>query len=278
MPMQKLLFSMLAFLALASCATSPTPEAQTAYTKSLQETIAKAYASDEQIDKVITAQYGALEPAKIVVVRENFKQILVHPNFVPQLARISFPIAKRQMSPDELRDAVLLVYGRLQVQGARRIPVDTMQTILLSLADLGDRIGVEKCKAMYIGQAFRFGESDYALERNYLATVPIGEFISIASAYRDAVIAELSGTPPTALPKINERLQKRAQNSHITHTFRRLTGIMNEEMVKRVVTDPNTAPAADVCTFTNASIRALADLPEPYRSWQVITLVEDLQD
>ena len=58
---------------------------------------------------------------------------------------------------------------------------------------------------------------------------------------------------------------------------RRVRAQTPKDAITRVNADSAGAPAGEVCAVMTASVQAMLDLPEPYKSWQLTGFVQSMQ-
>lgn len=253
--------------------------AQTDTTSTLTHLISlevrKQFGTRAQLDATIARAYGtALTPEKVEVARNFMGSVLRHEALPASLARIIAPLTNgSHLTPRDVENAVSQGILQLQLKGLARLPTDKQAAFVQHMVSLARTIRPSDCKALYLGHLD--ANASVALERRYIATLPLGRFEAVTALYRQAIEAELAGYPD--VKTINAQQAKLAEKAHQGAMAKRLQTQVPVGVVQRVSQDGNGAPAADVCAFFSATTEAMLDIAEPYRTWQLTRFMESIQ-
>jgi hypothetical protein len=154
-----------------------------------------------------------------------------------------------------------------------RLKTESQAAFVSHILALARGVDSENCKAMFLGKLSTAEAA--ALERKYVAGLPLEQFQSILNLYRDATVAELAAYPDvrTITPEQAALAEKVFDDS----AKKRVLAAVPTDVLRRVGQDAAAAPAEEVCTTIVTYSESMLDLPEPYRSWKLTRFAESMQ-
>lgn len=233
------------------------------------------YGTDAKIDAAVARVYGSsLSPEKAKVARENLWAMMFHPQLPSYMARsLAHLYEAPGVSKQDIAAATRQTLYSLKMKGLLRLNAEHQAQALRHSVAMARWLPVAQCKALLLDQLQPAQSS--RLERQFTEQLPLTEFEAVGAMYRDATTAELVGYPEVR--SINEDQAAVALKVYGTAIAKRLQESLPEDVIARVTADSATAPAGEVCSFLTTAMLALLDMPEPFRSWQLIRFMEAMQ-
>jgi len=234
----------------------------------------RQFASEEQLNTLLRKTYGVdLAPDKAEVARGALRTLLADPAVPAYLAQVLRPTFRPERLNDDATSVVLDGVVQLQVRGLRRLPASRQEQFLQHVVQTAQALPPEKCKAGYLGQ-IPLREA-VALEMRVAASLPLQRFEAIIELYRDAMRAELAGSPPART--VTDEQAALARRALQEASARRVRAALAPAAVARFTDDGAASPADEFCALACAALQGVLDLPEPHKSWQLTRFVEGLQ-
>ena len=257
--------------------------AQSSYSQSSEEAkltaelsaeLKKQFSIPEQLDLIVSKSYGvSLSPEKTIVARNSLRALMFNEALPGYMARILSPVNRPGITSGERSAAILQSVSQMQTKGLGRLSADKQMAFLKHVIATTRFISAADCKAIYQGKMD--AATSAALERRYIATLPLGRFEAITSLYRAAAEAELSGYPDART--INAQQAKLAEKVFEDASVKRLVAQVPQDVIQRYIQDSEGAAASDVCAVMATSAEGMLDMTEPYRSWQLTRFAESMQ-
>lgn len=254
---------------LAAGQTFTPAELEPLLTRELSIVVNDAAALDTAIDQV----YGqAIEPAKREVARTMLRAIMGHARMPRYLAQVAAPLVGPEM-PKDVRPYVMGSMGALYIRGMRRMPTERQARYVRNIT-LGTVATYPPnfCKAAFLGRLD--ARTALAFEPRYYASLSLGEFEAVLSLQQAAVEAELSGYP--SIRTVNAVQTDGAVRAY-QQAMRRRIDQLPPGLDDRVMRDPESADASDVCKWFLAASAAIFDLQEPYLGWYLAQMINEMQ-
>lgn len=232
------------------------------------------WAGGEEIDRTVTQAYGPeLRPENREFARNHLKRILFHPKMARYAARLVEPVMSPTLTKGEMMTVMLEGMGSMQAKGIARLPANRQAQFVGHLVDMMKAIPAEACKSLLLGQLNTAQSAN--VERRYIASLPLKKFKTVTLLYGDAMEAELNGTYPVR--NINDDQAALAAKALEKAFTKRLIAMRKPDLIERVSHDSTSAPASEVCAFYVEYFRAMLDLGEPYRTWQLSKYIGMIQ-
>lgn len=234
----------------------------------------KEFGTPEQLDAVITKTYGVkLSPEKASVARNVMRTLLFNEAVPIYIAKLLIPVYRPDITQKEMAAAVVEGIAQMQVKGLARLPLERQAAFVAHMLSMTQSIEPSACKAMFLGRLDT--PASAALERRYIANLPIGKFEAISNLYKDAAEAELARFPDART--INRQQAKLAEKVFESASIKRLRAQVPQAIIQRVNQDAESATPSEVCAVLSAKIGGMLDMDEPYKSWQLTRFVQSMQ-
>jgi hypothetical protein len=254
-------------------AESPRPDPK-AIAQSFVDELQAIAGSPERLDAVMLRIYGAKLPAdKVAIASEQTRRIWAHAAFGPYLRELLVPLVKVKAKPADMNAAALEALAALSSKGLLRMPVERQRQFI--------RLSILIFESMPPAQCKKLTNDEYstaqavAIERRVLVGLPVDQFAAVMTLYADSAEAELNEYPEVrTLSTEQASLSEKVYDDALDE---RLGADLSPAALKRVAKDITTAPAGEVCALSIASIRAIEDMSEPYRTWKVLRFLESVQ-
>lgn len=216
---------------------------------------------------------GQLGPAQAEIAERTLRAIMTNEQYAEYIARVLLPLFRQDAAAPRVRAAITESVQALTLKGMQRLPPERQAAFVQHMLNLVHSLTPEGCAAIFLGQVPEAAMS--LLERRYLATLEAAPFSQVMTLYAEASISELEGFP--GVRSISAVQQKAGEQALVESVARRLRETMSPQAVQRVLRNMKTAPEADVCTYMRNFLHGALDLPEPQRSWVLVTLVQKFQ-
>ncbi|MGD9670759.1 MAG: hypothetical protein AB7U75_17225 [Hyphomicrobiaceae bacterium] len=234
----------------------------------------KEFGTSEQFDAAITTTYGVqLTPEKAEVARRALRALLSNEALPAYLANLLLPLARLDLTKRQFGAAMLHGIVQLQIQGFSRLPTERQAAFVAHFVAMARSISPSDCKAMFLGQMDT--EASTVLERQYIASLPLGKFESITLLYKEAAEAELAGYPDARF--INSQQAQIAEKVYEAASVKRLLAQVPKDAIRRVDQDAASAVPSEACAVFTATVEAMLDMTEPYRSWQLSRFTQSMR-
>lgn len=261
----------------ALCLPAPTfaeAEAVTKVAERIAVELRRQFGTSEQLDTVITKTYGVqLSREKAEVARHVMRTLLFNEAVPQYVAKLLVPVYRPDITQKEMASAVVEGIAQMQVKGLARLPPERQAAFVVHMVSMSQSIAPAACKAMFLGQLDT--NASVALERRYIANLPVGKFEAISNLYKDAAEAELAGYPDARV--INQQQAKLAEKVFEAASIRRLRVRVPQAVIQRVNEGVDSAQPAEVCAVLSAKIGGMLDMDEPYKSWQLTRFMQSMQ-
>jgi hypothetical protein len=268
--------SRLAVLVLAAATTVPLSAqepTEAGLTQLFRVELQRQFASDEQLDAALRKTYGVeLEPDKAKFTRNMLRALLTNDALPAYLAKTLKPAFRAPTNQDTTSLVLDAVVG-LQVKGLRRVPANQQAQFLQHVVDTSLAVPAEKCRAGYEGQ-LTLRESA-ALEMRYASSLPLQRYSAVMQLYREAMEAELAGRP--AVRTVTEEQARQAQQAMEEASAKRVRATFAPQDVAAFANSKAQVNPVVFCAFATAYLKGTLDMPEPYKSWQLVRFVQDMQ-
>lgn len=237
----------------------------------------QAIADDqEMLDAVIAKAYGTrLSPDKLEVTRRMMRSNLTDPRMGQHVASVAAPFVKANPAATETQLSMvgMEAMALLQTRGLKRLSPENQAFMVQHVVGLARGIPVATCKRMGLEQV---GTEEAAqIERSYIAGLPLGRFEAVTNLYDAAMKAEVRGYPDVRT--ITPEQAQLAESVYEQSLRTRFSNDMTPAQIGRVVDNMAAAPAPEVCAFLVSTLTAILDMPEPYKTWQLVRFVEGMQ-
>lgn len=232
------------------------------------------FGTTEQLNAAITRTYGEqLSPEKEEVAR-NTLRVLMSNDAVPMyLAKLLVPIYGPGITRKEVASAMAEGLAQMQVKGLARLSADRQAAFVTHMVSMTKAIPASVCKAMFGGRLDT--NASAAIERRYIASLPLDRFEAITNLYKEAAEAELAEYPDARV--INHSQAKLAEKVYEAASAKRLRAKLPQAVIQRVLQGVDSAPPSEVCSVMSESIAGMLDMSEPYRSWQLTRFTQSMQ-
>jgi hypothetical protein len=241
---------------------------------SIRSAIKAQYGTQAQMDQAIERVFGVkLSPQKAAVARSDLQAVLAHPQLPAYLAQVVLPLSGAKISKEELAAATTEVMQQVQVKGIARLTADKQAMMVRHVIDMAKWAPAPLCKALFLGQLD--SQKSAALERRFIASLPLGKFEAISALYRAASEAELNKYPDRrTLSASQAKITEQAQENS---GARRLMARVAPDVIERVNQSAESAPAEEVCLVMTETTEAMLELPDPFRSWALTRFAQAMQ-
>ena len=268
--------AVLAFAGIAVPAAAADPEAIARLADAISVGLHRHYGTAEQREAAVGRIYGVpLSPDKVAFASQTMRDILFEPTASTYFAKLLAPIIPRDLPAAELAAAVL-DEGTvlLQWRGLARLSSERQAEFLAHTLAVARSLTPAKCKAAFLGQLS--SRESVALERRYLAGLPIARFEAVTRLYRDAAKAELDGYPDPRV--ISAEQAGLAKSAHaLMATDRWVAAGFSRDTVVAATSNSAGAEPQDVCDVMSIAAEAMLGLDEPYRAWALVRFIQSLQ-
>lgn len=236
--------------------------------------IKQQFGTSEQLDAVITRTYGVrLSPKKAEVAQRVMRSVLFNQALPNYIANLLVPVYRSDISHTEMVSAVVEGMVQLQVKGLARLSPERQVAFVAHTVSMTRAIEPSACKALFLGQLDT--KASAAIERKYIAGLPLRKFEAISDIYRDAAEAELVGYPDARI--INQQQAKLAERVYQAASIKRLRARVRKEVIQRVDEGAHSAEPSEVCAVFSAIIEGMLDMDDPYRAWHLTRFMQTLQ-
>ena len=243
-------------------------------TEQLRTEIARQFGAEEQLDAALMKAYGVeLTEQKAEVSRRALRALLFNDATPDYIAKRLMPVPRPQLSQQEVVAVVMEGILELQVRGLQRLAPNRQALLVSHIVDMARALPPSTCKALFLGQIATKDAAE--LERRFIASLPLSRFEGIVTVYREATEAELAGYPDERT--IDAKQAKLAQKVYEEAIGKRVRAQTPKQAIARVKADSASAPAGEVCAVMSASVQAMLDMREPYKSWQLTRFVQSMQ-
>jgi len=237
----------------------------------------QAIADDqEMLDAVIAKAYGTrLSPDKLEVARRMMRSNLTDPRIGQHVASVAAPFVKANPNATESQLSMvgMEAMSMLQSRGLKRLSPENQAFMVQHVIGLARGIPVSTCKRMGLEQ---IGTEEAAqIERSYVANLPLGRFEAVTNLYDAAMKAEIRGYPDVRT--ITPEQAQLAESVYEQALRTRFSTDMTPAQIGRVIDNMAAAPAPEVCAFLVSTMAAVLDMPEPFKTWQLVRFVEGMQ-
>lgn len=269
----RLLFLFFAVLCIATPASAQeTTEATLA--RSISNEIRNHFSTDESLNSALTKSYGSvLDRDRASIAKASLRRILFHDALPNYIAKLIMPVYKSDMTKLQLDTVIVEGIASLQAKGLARLTVDRQQQFVAHILAMMAWLPARDCKAMVLGHMDT--ATSAAIERHYLASLPRERFQAATLLYQEASEAELSGTPSPRTLNLNQ--SRLAEQAHELAFIKRLKGLNNPGLIRRVTAGPETSEPSESCLFYRQSFLAMLDLGTPYSAWQMTKFIQSMQ-
>ena len=267
--------AVLALAGIASPATAADPETIARLADAISVGLHRQYGTAEQCEAAVVRTYDVpLSPDKVAFASETMQGLLFEPALSTYFAKLLAPIIRRDLPAEELAAAVLEGTFVLQTRGLARLPTERQAEFLAHTLAVARSLTPSKCKAAFLGQLS--SRESVALERRYLAGLPIARFEAVTRLYRDAAKAELDGYPDPRV--ISAEQAGLAKSAHaLMATDRWVAAGFSRDTVVAATSNSAGAEPQDVCDVMSIAAEAMLGLDEPYRAWALVRFIQSLQ-
>ncbi|HEY6510915.1 MAG TPA: hypothetical protein VI032_03000 [Burkholderiaceae bacterium] len=256
--------------AMPASAQAPAPSKAA---EQLRTEIALQFGAEEQLDAALKKAYGVeLTEEKAAVSRRALRALLFNDATADYIAKSLTP-DRVPLSRQDVLPVVMEGILELQVKGLRRLAPNRQAQLVSHLVDMARALPHSACKALLLGQMATTEAAD--LERRFIASLPLSRFEGVVTVYREATEAELAGYPDART--VNAQQARLAQKAYDEAIGKRVRAQAPRKAIARVNADTASAPADEVCAVLTASVHAMLDMPEPYKSWQLSRFVQAMQ-
>lgn len=234
----------------------------------------RQFGTQEQLDAAVTNFYGVkLTPEKREVARRALSALLFNDAVPTYIANLLVPVYRPDITQKEMAAATIEGIVQMQAKGIARLPGERQAAFVAHIVAMARAVSPSACKAMFLGRLNTTASA--ALERQYIASLPLGNFEAITSLYKEAAEAELAGYPDARV--INQQQAKLAEKVYEAASNKRLRAQVPQDVIQRVKQGADSAAPRDVCAFMTATVEGMVDMTEPYRSWQLTRFAQSMQ-
>ena len=243
------------------------------FAETLSIELMKLYSTTEQLDSAVTRAYGIkLSPEKIKVAREALRALMFNDRMPTYLSQFLLPLMRSGIPAKELTAAALEGILQLQVKGITRLSPERQASFASHILAMTRAASPSDCKAIFLDQLNSADSA--ALERKYIAALPLERFESITRLYRDAMEAELAGYPDGRVITAQQALL--AEKVYEAASLKRVRAQVPLDAIRRVGADAAGAPPSEVCAVMTSTVDGMLDMSEPYKAWQLTRFVQSM--
>lgn len=258
------------------------PEAQaTATVQALTEKIRKVlpdiYPDNAAFERAVREAYGTrLTVEKSAPAMRFLRRVAHHPRLPEFLAKfLHSHYAPSQSDSKAIPiDASLVQLGSTfaKLQGFKRLEPARQAEVLSTMIDMLKAVGPIDCRRIMLGDIS--AQEVLRLESDYVIGLSAERFERLIRLHEDAVLAELSQTPPARV--ITDEQTKSGQQALEAGVAALRRSRFSAMEIWRFDADPSFVPSKVACGIGVADLEAMLRLTEPQRTWSIGSFIDSM--
>jgi hypothetical protein len=262
-----LCWTLVALIASAALAAPRTPTVAEV-TRDIQRMYTAFANNDSALDAAITGIYGDLPADKQQLMKAFLRSMYLNERAWPIVAQAvqAYVAANTSSNLSVFQQGLGIVthdvYFGFYDKGMRRLSDEQLAADLRYTIASAEIAPPELCKSQFLNQGRRESTQEMA---KFNSLLPTKDYAALLNIYHAAMEAELNDSPPVRTLSLEQTAATgKAYALAVKNRSARLpSGVFERVKADRVGADPKEA-----CMVALATLKAVLDLKEPYRSWQ----------